>query len=727
MTGELGDHLLGDDPIDGSHEHPDRLDRGKYAVQLLPLLERVRAQSESSVLAMIGPWGSGKSSVLAMMMRELRQDDTWLVAEFNPWAYSDIESLQLGFFAELRAALPEDGQWRETRKKIGDFSRAVSPLGKIGGLVGVDAESAMQRLSDFLAGDVSANGTKQKAQEALRQLGRPILLVLDDLDRLTPDELLLVMKLVRHVGRLPNLYYLLCYDEQTLLDVLKRTDLVGNEGEARARDYLEKIVQIRLDLPALREHQIMQLMDEGLSKVLERGRVHLGSEAKGRLSKAYTSVLRDRLTTPRAINRFLAQVDAFHSLVDKEVDFVDFLCVTWLRTSEPRLYSLIQRSRSELTGTAWPKAPGRRENHKEQRESWVERLRGAGVAPPHADGVLDLLALLFLPIRSAVEGWTYSGSFSEDLAARQGVGHVDYFDRYFAFGVPAEDVPDSLVSRGLQELHHFSESPNVRALAQALREQPERVMRKLRARRASGEVQEPELLLRLVALEYPNLEPSPGTFLGDPRSDAEYLAFDLLSDIDPPASRALILNSLAKNGYGLRFAAGVARIAKKVAGRVESNVDTPDWIDPVVTVAANSIASEFELVSRRPLNQVNDFEFRLFWYWRRIQPKEASSWLRDQVTSGRWGLLESLVRLVTVGVTRSGGREIVSDFSLGVVDEVFGIERVLDEIGSEIDGAEPVEDHLSLPSTMDNRRAYALWTLRLEKERRASMQPEAEA
>jgi predicted KAP-like P-loop ATPase len=75
----------------------------------------------------------------------------------------------------------------------------------------------------------------------------PVLVVLDDLDRLTPDELPLVFKLVRLVGRLPNVYYLLRYDERTLLDVLRRTDLVGDD-EARGRDHLEKMVQVRLDL-----------------------------------------------------------------------------------------------------------------------------------------------------------------------------------------------------------------------------------------------------------------------------------------------------------------------------------------------------------------------------------------------------------------------------------------------------------------------------------------------
>lgn len=64
-------------------------------------------------------------------------------------------------------------------------------------------------------------------------------MILDDLDRLAPDELLLVFKLVRLIGRLPNVYYLLCYDEQTLLDTLSRSALVGG-SEGRAREYMEK-------------------------------------------------------------------------------------------------------------------------------------------------------------------------------------------------------------------------------------------------------------------------------------------------------------------------------------------------------------------------------------------------------------------------------------------------------------------------------------------------------
>ena len=283
------ERLFSDDPVDGTEDAPDVLGRRAYAEHVVALLERVRGQSESSVLATIAPWGAGKSSVLAMTISLLKargDANGWLVAEYNPWSYSDLESLVQGFFAELRQALPKDDRWSEARRQLGEFGKAISPLGALGGLAGVDASTILAAAAQKLGGDTSAAATKRKAEESLRAVGRPVLVVLDDLDRLTPQELLLVFKLVRLVGRLPNVYYLLCYDERTLLDVLRRTDLVGGV-EARGRDYLEKMVQIRLDLPPLRERQAGSLVDSALSAVITRNDLVLGPEDNHRLSLAY--------------------------------------------------------------------------------------------------------------------------------------------------------------------------------------------------------------------------------------------------------------------------------------------------------------------------------------------------------------------------------------------------------------------------------------------------------
>ncbi|MGW0999595.1 P-loop NTPase fold protein [Streptomyces sp. NPDC002520] len=80
-----------------------------------PRSDRVRNQTETGVLALIDPWGSGKSSVLGKVTHHLREtddDEGWLVAELNPWLYSDLESLPLAQFSEIREALPKRRAWK---------------------------------------------------------------------------------------------------------------------------------------------------------------------------------------------------------------------------------------------------------------------------------------------------------------------------------------------------------------------------------------------------------------------------------------------------------------------------------------------------------------------------------------------------------------------------------------------------------------------------------------
>ena len=371
---------LGDDPIDGV-DSPDTLDRTDFVRHVVAVLGRVRRQGESSVVGLVADWGAGKSSIVNMVKGRLKKQPgeyPWLIAEYNPWSYSDLDSLIFGFFGELRNAMPDDTQWSESREHIGKLAKAVSPLGKIGGIIGLDVGPAIERLGDLISGDVSVSAKRAKAEEVLKKLGRPILVILDDLDRLAPAELLLVFKLVRLVGRLPNTYYLLCYDEQTLLDVLRRTDLVGDDL-SRAQDYMEKMVQVRIDLPPLREVQIANYVDGAISAIRENYNIELKDIDVDRIAAAYRVHLRDRLTTPRAINRLFAQVDVFYGVLAQEVNFADYLVLTFLRTSEAGVYRMLYRYKEELIRRSPGQLTGRISDH-DVIDVWSERLKDAGVS-----------------------------------------------------------------------------------------------------------------------------------------------------------------------------------------------------------------------------------------------------------------------------------------------------------------------------------------------------------
>ncbi|WP_235002772.1 KAP family P-loop NTPase fold protein [Actinacidiphila paucisporea] len=315
--------------------------------------------------------------------------------------YSDLESLTLALFSEIRAALPHDSQWSELRRKIGAFGQSISPLGRLTGLLGLDSSELIKQVSDRIAGDTSASAAKRTAEAALRQAALPVLVVMDDLDRLTPEELLVVFKLIRLVGHLPNVYYVVSFDEQTLLDVLKRTDLVGSNDQ-RAQEFLEKLIQVRLDLPAFRDRDIDAMATRLLNALLSSHGVSLTPEQEQRFSEAYFRHLQDRLRTPRAIKRYFGQAGATLSPLAGEVDLVDFLIVTFLRTSEPGVYRMLGRHRDELTGTSIDPALRHDARPGERAERWKERLRQAGVTPDNLDGVIGLLGLLFPAVRQAV-------------------------------------------------------------------------------------------------------------------------------------------------------------------------------------------------------------------------------------------------------------------------------------------------------------------------------------
>jgi predicted KAP-like P-loop ATPase len=86
----MPEKLFADDPITSKGE--DRLNRDLFALQVAKVCKSVAEESSSSVVALVGAWGSGKSSLLALVAEDLRKEK-WSVAEFNPWLLSDIESL----------------------------------------------------------------------------------------------------------------------------------------------------------------------------------------------------------------------------------------------------------------------------------------------------------------------------------------------------------------------------------------------------------------------------------------------------------------------------------------------------------------------------------------------------------------------------------------------------------------------------------------------------------
>lgn len=719
------DLSLSDDPISGDVPSLDLLDRRSFAASSIALLERLRTQSASSVIALIGSWGAGKSSVLNMIRNELSVpegsvEDAWIVVDFNPWHYQDLPSLQTGFFRELHSSLPTDPSWTKARESVSKIGRAVAPVGSLGSLFGLDASKIIEAAADWIGGDESLASTRLQADKALRGVGRPVLMIVDDLDRLSPDELLLVLKLIRLTGRLPNIYYLVTYDEDTLLDALSRTGLVGSDDSRRAVDYLEKIVQVRLDLPPLREQQASKWVDNALNSFASRFEVALSEEDSARFSRAYHAHIRARLNTPRSIKRYFSQVEAFFQPVRSEVDVVDFLLITWLRTAEPLVYELIVAEKADLLGaiSAWTvKSILNKEDPKERKELWRLHLARARVSATNLEGVAEVLGQLFPRFEDV---WREVGSESRSHKAASGrIAHPDYFDRFFAFGIPPEDISDSVVELAFRQIVSEQDGPERRRVEQEFVEKAAIIVSKLERLVEADETAGP-LLLKWLTFRYHELEDvlafvstrhhvrwvSQRIYVGL-QNDQAVGAIEVAADVDEGLSLAT---------YWLRAAEQETRFEQEGIG-AQSGTEAKARFVELVRKAFDE---------RRQMNpfDIPSHIWHLIWEWRRNNKEDVGAWFRATINDGFWPVLDVVARLVgseaAMGKRKPTWR--LNELDLGVVDDLIGLDSAFETLQAALDdwdGPPPLSR--TVEATPDSRRSFAIATLKQERDRRRAV------
>lgn len=704
--------LFADDPIETSAD--DRLDHNTFADQIVRVIGAMREQTPSGVCVVAGPWGSGKSSVLRMLEAKLRISDDWSVVSFNPWLLSDEASLVRQFFSSLASVLPREKGWKRSCKALAGYLTAVSPVVGALQVPGVDLGKASDVASKALAGDVGLDARKRELEDVLSDLPKPVLVLLDDLDRLHPDELMIVFKLVRLIGRLPNVYYVLAFDEGTIVDLLESSD-IGAGSKARALTFLEKVYQVRLELPPLHSSRRSRLLDEALEEFLRRHDESFSDDDQYRFATAYHKFMSAHLRTPRQIKRYVAQLDVYYPLVIGEVDLVDFMLITFLRASLPQLYALLGRRKNELTLTM--ESSLRRDDRSldERRKDWEQQVSTVGLTEGDVGMALDFLGQLFLPVKSVVQRTQYGNELYTDLARHKRVGSADYFDRYFYFGVQPDDVPDQLIDKALAELADQA-GPCVRELRQVSKRRGSVVFEKLLLRRDRLSSLQRSGVLHLLADIWDNL---PNEMFTATRTRAVLLGAELLPDA---GGDALDLDRLTEDSSHLLFTAGVLANVVRAPNNEDEAPTVPQRVTGLIDRFVERALAFLERASNEPLEGQEEWVIALLFRLRELTTAETvTQWLMDRLDESAWTVEDLAAALVPVATTYGGGRPtkvlahadvLESLVALLPLDWIIDRLEGLEEAGEPLDRLTMTEDDL----TFENRIRHAKAAIRIRME-----------
>jgi nitrite reductase (cytochrome; ammonia-forming) len=213
----------------------------KYASHILDKLIATNTQKHSYALGVTGSWGSGKTTFLEVLKSHVKGRAEIVI--FNPWMCRTPEQVTLDFFASLRHQLSPNYR---ISKSIKDYARALNGI-SFTPFLGLSLNiHAVQGDSLYVK--------KKKLSDELAELPKPVIVFIDDLDRLEREEVFEVLRLIRNTADLSNLIYVVAYDKAYVRQVLEQKN-IGN-----ALAYLEKIFPVEVCLPMVEKYLIWEVL-----------------------------------------------------------------------------------------------------------------------------------------------------------------------------------------------------------------------------------------------------------------------------------------------------------------------------------------------------------------------------------------------------------------------------------------------------------------------------------
>ena len=362
----------------------DRLAYSPFAERLAESLLAM-APADGFVVALYGAWGSGKTTIVNFIVHYLEngpEGDQPIIVHFNPWWFSGRENLIRAFFDQLQAALTGrlKSGWDQTRENLAQFAGLVSEAP-------IPYASTGKIFKRFIAPkQPDTNALKQSIAEKLQKQGKHIVIVIDEIDRLTPEEIRQLFRVIKAVADFPNVLYLLAFDREMVVKALtEKQDLPGDQ-------YLEKIVQVPIDLPLPDRTALQAMLFERLDTIFRDTPEELLVQNYWR--EVYLGGIDPFITTPRDVVRL---VNAFritysHPDVSGEVNAVDFIGLETLRVFHPAVYDRVRRNREQFEGSDESLGETDIANLQRFHEGWLGELKLTGAT---SEQIKRLLALLY--------------------------------------------------------------------------------------------------------------------------------------------------------------------------------------------------------------------------------------------------------------------------------------------------------------------------------------------
>ena len=397
--------------------------------------------TEGATVGVFGPWGSGKTTFINLARTEFESKGIPLL-DFNPWMFSGAEQLVERFFAELSANMGKTDDlnkiFGQALRKYGDaFNTMTSIASKLLGMpqVGEIVTTILKTAVNTADQPAIVADLRREVECELQKRDKPIIVVLDDIDRLSVSEIRDIFKLVRLTASFPNLIYIVVCDRLQVEQALDDQGLTG-------RDYLEKIIQLPFDLPEVPRH----LLRKQTFAEIERALANIenpGPFDQRVWSYVYREIIQPLIRNMRDVRRYAIAIRETLAALEGRVAQADVLGLEAVRVFLPDVFRRLPGAIDALTVTSTSRSMERDLDSQEiarqlssptNPDPWLQKqideLSQAGKTPEQKGVVQAMIHHLFPPGLRSPGDITNDDEWAGRLLLERRVAHENILRLY---------------------------------------------------------------------------------------------------------------------------------------------------------------------------------------------------------------------------------------------------------------------------------------------------------
>ena len=438
-----------DKPIEKLEE--DVLGRASFAQQLAESILSIDLK-DSFAIGIYGKWGTGKTSVLNMMQKEIESkaqnedgSQKAIIMRFEPWNFSTCDQLLTQFFAQMTAIVSSDKK-NKSLQKVGtaleryssglELLELIPTVGPFLKVIPKLVKTVGKKMKDAAEADIkNLSSRKQAVVDALKEQSCRIVVTIDDIDRLSNEQIRLVFQLVSSVAGFPNVVYVLAFDKEIVARALQTVQMDNG------LDYLEKVIHVPFELPEVEKEKIINVLIFRLNELLKLyPTIQLNNEY---YSAVFYECIYPFISTLRDVNRVINTLSLKLALVKEEVNFTDLTAITVFQTMRPWLFEWIKENKKALVGSTdfaemltWND-----DERKRSKDSFIQEF--SEKSEKEAETVFNALVTLFQKLGETYS--YYSHASDDELRREKRIAHIDKFDLYTTLSLERISVSSSLL------------------------------------------------------------------------------------------------------------------------------------------------------------------------------------------------------------------------------------------------------------------------------------------